>query len=81
MLAALRQTWAPRAFVVSFKLETDENILLQKVGCLCVVADPRCRSVLLPRLRPVLLVKQQRPKLLRAGMRLTARVHMGNSVE
>ena len=31
MLAALRQTWAPRAFVVSFKLETDESIVLQKV--------------------------------------------------
>jgi phosphopantothenate-cysteine ligase len=33
MLAALRQTWAPRSFVVSFKLETDESIVLQKVHC------------------------------------------------
>lgn len=31
MLGALRRIWAPEAFVVSFKLETDENILLQKV--------------------------------------------------
>ena len=68
MLAALRQTWAPRAFVVSFKLETDENIVLQKVGCLCVQlrSSPPCRisASSLPRLRPVLLVKQQRPKLI-----------------
>ena len=31
MLAALRGCWAPQALVVSFKLETDESILLRKV--------------------------------------------------
>lgn len=31
MLGVLRGTWAPGAFVVSFKLETDESILLSKV--------------------------------------------------
>ena len=31
MLGVLRQTWAPGAFVVSFKLETDETILVKKV--------------------------------------------------
>lgn len=30
MLAPLVKEWAPQAFVVSFKLETDETILLQK---------------------------------------------------
>lgn len=30
MLAPLVKEWVPRAFVVSFKLETDETILLQK---------------------------------------------------
>ena len=32
MLGELRQEWAPNAFVVSFKLETDNAILLDKVG-------------------------------------------------
>jgi hypothetical protein len=32
MLGVLRHEWAPGAFVVSFKLETDETILLDKVG-------------------------------------------------
>lgn len=32
MLGKLTQQWAPRSFVVSFKLETDENILFQKAG-------------------------------------------------
>ncbi len=32
MLGVLRHGWAPGAFVVSFKLETDERILLKKVG-------------------------------------------------
>ena len=31
MLSVLRHCWAPEAFVVSFKLETDESILLEKV--------------------------------------------------
>ena len=31
MLKSLRQDWAPRAFVISFKLETDENLLIKKV--------------------------------------------------
>ncbi len=33
MLGTLRHEWAPQAFVVSFKLETDEGILIQKVRC------------------------------------------------
>ena len=32
MLGALRRCWCPSAMVVSFKLETDHHILLQKVG-------------------------------------------------
>lgn len=31
MLGTLRRTWAPEAFIVSFKLETDEQILTSKV--------------------------------------------------
>jgi hypothetical protein len=31
MLSDLRSSWAPDAFVVSFKLETDEGILVKKV--------------------------------------------------
>ncbi len=31
MLGALRSTWAPEAFITSFKLETDEQILISKV--------------------------------------------------
>ena len=31
MLGALRQVWAPEAFVVSFKLETNDKILIHKV--------------------------------------------------
>lgn len=34
MLGALRQEWAPRAFVVSFKLETDDSILIVKAHAL-----------------------------------------------
>ena len=30
MLAPLASLWVPRAFVVSFKLETDENLLIAK---------------------------------------------------
>lgn len=33
MLGTLRSTWAPEAFIVSFKLETDEQILISKVTC------------------------------------------------
>ena len=32
MLGELRRQWAPEAFVVSFKLETDDQILIQKVS-------------------------------------------------
>lgn len=32
MLSVLRQDWAPLAFCISFKLETDSNILLNKAG-------------------------------------------------
>jgi hypothetical protein len=35
MLLALRHQWAPRCMVVSFKLETDESILLKKARCVC----------------------------------------------
>ena len=31
MLGVLRRTWAPEAFIVSFKLETDEGLLITKV--------------------------------------------------
>ena len=31
MLSDLRRHWAPEAFVVSFKLETDAGLLLKKV--------------------------------------------------
>ena len=31
MLSDLRASWAPEAFVVSFKLETDNQLLLHKV--------------------------------------------------
>ena len=31
MLGTLRSAWAPEAFIVSFKLETDEQILKSKV--------------------------------------------------
>ena len=40
MLGALRQDWAPRAFVVSFKLETDDSILIAKAHAL--TALPAC---------------------------------------
>lgn len=33
MLHSLRCDWAPQAMIVSFKLETDESILLHKVSC------------------------------------------------
>ncbi|KAL3139989.1 hypothetical protein ABBQ38_004275 [Trebouxia sp. C0009 RCD-2024] len=32
MLGTLRSTWAPEAFIVSFKLETDEQILISKAA-------------------------------------------------
>jgi hypothetical protein len=32
MLYALRHYWSPGCMLVSFKLETDESILLRKVG-------------------------------------------------
>lgn len=41
MLGVLRSAWAPGAFVVSFKLETDESILLTKV-CLHALTKLTC---------------------------------------
>ena len=45
-LRMLRSEWAPRAYVVSFKLETDETLIaskavaaLRKYGVHCVVAN------------------------------------------
>ncbi len=35
MLGLLGQQWAPEAFVISFKLETDESLLIAKVTLLC----------------------------------------------
>lgn len=35
MLLALTHDWAPEAFVVSFKLETDQSILIDKVRMRC----------------------------------------------
>ena len=32
MLGQLRHVWAPGSFVVSFKLETDESILVKKAS-------------------------------------------------
>ena len=34
MLGSLRHMWAPEAFLVSFKLETDEGLLISKVQIL-----------------------------------------------
>ena len=40
MLGTLRSTWAPEAFIVSFKLETDEQILISKVmACVAHLTD------------------------------------------
>ena len=32
MLGSLRRDWSPQAYIVSFKLETDDAILLSKVA-------------------------------------------------
>ena len=45
MLGELRHKWAPRACVISFKLETDKHILLQKVQVdltACIVGRSAC---------------------------------------
>ena len=34
MLGSLRHVWAPEGFLVSFKLETDEGLLISKVHIL-----------------------------------------------
>jgi hypothetical protein len=47
MLGVLRREWAPDAFVVSFKLETDDHILIEKVPT---------ASRLVP---PILLIRQK----------------------
>ena len=51
LAGCLRGTWAPSAFVVSFKLETDEELLvlkahkaLQRYGVHAVVRAPACSS-------------------------------------
>lgn len=44
MLALLRHRWAPEAFAVSFKLETDESILISKVHSPCLFAPAQCTS-------------------------------------
>jgi len=44
MLGVLRREWAPEAFVVSFKLETDDHILIQKVTSLVTRALERPRE-------------------------------------
>ena len=42
MLGTLRRQWAPQAFVVSFKLETDADILVKKVSNLATVLCNGC---------------------------------------
>ena len=84
MVAALRQTWAPRAFVVSFKLETDETILLRKVGCTCMVVHALRQSILHLRSRPAAVPRHQGMKglwIVRSPMAcLPARFHMDSHV-
>ena len=51
MLGVLRHHWAPEAFVISFKLETDERILMDKVAPVSCQAVKRnliskCRALL-----------------------------------
>jgi hypothetical protein len=38
MLGQLRHVWAPESFMVSFKLETDESILVKKVSSGMILA-------------------------------------------
>lgn len=40
MLGRLRHEWAPSCFIVSFKLETDTNILVHKVRSSDVALSP-----------------------------------------
>ncbi len=42
MLGLLRDQWAPEAFVVSFKLETDNDLLIKKVRA--VLTDLACEN-------------------------------------
>lgn len=42
MLGALHRDWAPEAFLVSFKLETDDNILISKVTTLPLDSLSEC---------------------------------------
>jgi hypothetical protein len=42
MLHSLRHEWAPRCMVVSFKLETDESILVKKVIHVMLLAADVC---------------------------------------
>ena len=45
MLGTLRSTWAPEAFIVSFKLETDEQILISKVmAYVSLLIDPLAKQ-------------------------------------
>ena len=45
MLGVLRRAWAPEAFVVSFKLETDEELLITKVPRLQEVPSSSVQSL------------------------------------
>lgn len=54
MLGEMRQQWSPQAFITSFKLETDERLLIKKVRPQCQ-AEPTARfawqlTVLMPEL-------------------------------
>ena len=40
MLGSLRHKWAPEAFLVSFKLETDEGLLISKVTSCTIHLHP-----------------------------------------
>jgi hypothetical protein len=44
MMYALRHSWAPACMLVSFKLETDESILLKKVGACALGRSSPCSS-------------------------------------
>jgi hypothetical protein len=37
MLGVLTRLWVPEAMVVSFKLETDQSLLLSKVRAVCAM--------------------------------------------
>ena len=47
MLGSLRHVWAPEAFLVSFKLETDEKLLISKVTSCTIHLHPLSRIYIL----------------------------------